>query len=606
VAVADEVADDLAELLCSDEVADEVERSGWTVHDVRTQRTRMRRVAQSEAVLETAGARQRRSSIRKLLSAVAALPRALSDGERIARGAWILELGESLSRHEAMDLGTLTSLAAPELAERFLRHAVAQPGDEGAEVALAEHLKRTNRLDEAEALLGSTRAMNGDRHSADDIQRVLAYVSGFGARRTGQALAVLDAHMLANGESPELLAVRGGLLLFEMRYLEALPMLEPLRRGPRGFAAVFAGMQEVLVRIELGDAWGALDVIDQMRTPSLHTVAQIPEGPVMFDWMSARIPAAVALDLQTAEPIAVRNYDRMLATGMHAVRTPFAHVLGVIRMHQGDLDTAVHLLREAEGLPGIWRDAYLPLIVADLATALARSGDLNGAAAALDRIAASAASPAQEGRIALAEAELLRARGDGETAADRARGAAARAHEHGAVLERWDALFAATRFGDVVAASELADLPPIPGVARALQQDHARGVRDADVDVLETVARRYWSIGLRSDAIDVMVEAVRIRDALDLPAVAALQRMEQWTSQVPALRRRLPSAGAATALTSREREVVVLAARGLPDRGVAEELGISVRTAQTHLSRAFTKLGVHRRSDLVGLLDGGS
>jgi DNA-binding CsgD family transcriptional regulator len=52
--------------------------------------------------------------------------------------------------------------------------------------------------------------------------------------------------------------------------------------------------------------------------------------------------------------------------------------------------------------------------------------------------------------------------------------------------------------------------------------------------------------------------------------------------------------------------VVALAARGLPDRGVAEALGISVRTAQTHLSRAFTKLGVHRRSELAALLDEGA
>ena len=57
------------------------------------------------------------------------------------------------------------------------------------------------------------------------------------------------------------------------------------------------------------------------------------------------------------------------------------------------------------------------------------------------------------------------------------------------------------------------------------------------------------------------------------------------------------------ALTTREREVVGLAARGLPDRAVAEHLGISLRTAQTHLARAFTKLGVHRRSELAGLLD---
>jgi tetratricopeptide (TPR) repeat protein len=442
VAVADEVADDLGELLCTDEVADRVTRAGWTVHDDHVQATRMRRAAQTEGVLEAAGARQRRSTLRRLLTASAQLTRPLTDRDRIARGAWSLELGEELPADTAVELGALTSLADPPLSERFLRHAVAHGGGARAEVALAEHLKRTNRLDEAEQLLGTTKTVDGDRHSADDIARVLAYVSGFGARRGAQALAALDAYMLANGEHHDLLAVRGGLLWYEMRYVEALPALEQLRRGPAGFAAVFAAMQEVLVRIELGDAHGALRVIEQMREPSLHTVGAIPEGPVMFDWMSARAPAVVALDLQTAEPIAERNYDRMLETGMHTVRTPFAHLLGVLRTLQGDLDTAVHLLRESEGLPGIWRDSFLPVILADLAIALARAGDLAGAAAALDRASTGAVSASQQGRLRLAEAELHEARGDVEGAIALARGVADRARAAGALVEEWDALFA--------------------------------------------------------------------------------------------------------------------------------------------------------------------
>lgn len=48
-------------------------------------------------------------------------------------------------------------------------------------------------------------------------------------------------------------------------------------------------------------------------------------------------------------------------------------------------------------------------------------------------------------------------------------------------------------------------------------------------------------------------------------------------------------------LSPREQEVLSYLARGLSDRDIAQELFISVRTVQTHLSRIYTKLGVHSR-----------
>ncbi|MEI2774873.1 MAG: response regulator transcription factor [Tetrasphaera sp.] len=54
-------------------------------------------------------------------------------------------------------------------------------------------------------------------------------------------------------------------------------------------------------------------------------------------------------------------------------------------------------------------------------------------------------------------------------------------------------------------------------------------------------------------------------------------------------------------LTDREREVVVLAARGLTNKEIARELLISVATVRTHVTRAMFKLDVHDRSQLVAL-----
>jgi DNA-binding NarL/FixJ family response regulator len=54
-------------------------------------------------------------------------------------------------------------------------------------------------------------------------------------------------------------------------------------------------------------------------------------------------------------------------------------------------------------------------------------------------------------------------------------------------------------------------------------------------------------------------------------------------------------------LTDREREVVGLAALGLNNREIAEELVISPATARTHVSRAMIKVGARDRAQLVVL-----
>ncbi len=54
-------------------------------------------------------------------------------------------------------------------------------------------------------------------------------------------------------------------------------------------------------------------------------------------------------------------------------------------------------------------------------------------------------------------------------------------------------------------------------------------------------------------------------------------------------------------LTAREREVVVLAARGLSNDEIAGKLFLSPLTVKTHISRAMTKLQVRDRAQLVVL-----
>ncbi|HET8717690.1 MAG TPA: helix-turn-helix transcriptional regulator [Nocardioidaceae bacterium] len=106
--------------------------------------------------------------------------------------------------------------------------------------------------------------------------------------------------------------------------------------------------------------------------------------------------------------------------------------------------------------------------------------------------------------------------------------------------------------------------------------------------------------------------------AADLLAVGAtypgMPRAAARSLRTAALKAAVACEGAATPalraldvrMTATQRRVAELAATGLSNRQVGEALGISTRTAETHLHRVYRVLGVHRREDLGGVLpDGG-
>ncbi len=95
-------------------------------------------------------------------------------------------------------------------------------------------------------------------------------------------------------------------------------------------------------------------------------------------------------------------------------------------------------------------------------------------------------------------------------------------------------------------------------------------------------------------ARDLAGSNVRVRTARRLATVWAAHVDSPTTITMPA--------AAAAPLTPRELEVASLAALGMTTREVADELEVSARTAQTHLHRAYAKLGVHDRESLAARL----
>ncbi|MFD9065458.1 response regulator [Kitasatospora purpeofusca] len=84
-------------------------------------------------------------------------------------------------------------------------------------------------------------------------------------------------------------------------------------------------------------------------------------------------------------------------------------------------------------------------------------------------------------------------------------------------------------------------------------------------------------------------------DALLAPAVT--RRLIREFAERHEPRPRL--AGELAGLTPREREVLRLVARGLPNHAIAEYLGLSIATVKTHVRRLLAKLHAHDRAQLV-------
>lgn len=97
---------------------------------------------------------------------------------------------------------------------------------------------------------------------------------------------------------------------------------------------------------------------------------------------------------------------------------------------------------------------------------------------------------------------------------------------------------------------------------------------------------------LKTTPSDALVEAIRAAcDGLTLGHPIPASQRETTLSE--------RSGSPPPRLTSREQEVVRLVARGMSNKAIAHELGISPRTVEGHLNHVFEKLETNSRTELV-------
>jgi DNA-binding CsgD family transcriptional regulator len=433
-------------------------------------------------------------------------------------------------------------------------------------------LMACDRPDVEDLLASADRALAIARQVRDPALEAQALADGGLALvtkgRTGEGFARLDAALAAisGGDVDQ---VTAGICYCSM--LTACDRAGDVRRAEEWIALVA----------------GVLAPLDG-RPRALHVHCQVAYGSVLC--AAGRWPEAEALMIEALGPADAPNLEHRALN--------VAHLAG-LWLEQGRVDEAAELLAPFED----WFTVCEPLARVHLVR-----GEPELAAAVLRRGLSELVGDAVRGAPLLAtlvEVELARGERDAAAAAAGALAGLAAAVDVPSV--RSEAAVAAGRVAaaagdDAGARAALTDAKAfLAGEDRPLALGRVR---------LE-LARALDVAGDRPGAV------AEVRAALAgferLGAVAARDQAAALLRSWGDAGRSRPRDGAAVgaALTPREREVLALVAEGLTNAQVAERLYISPKTAEHHVGRVLTKLGVRSRAEAaavavrLGLAGGG-
>jgi len=325
--------------------------------------------------------------------------------------------------------------------------------------------------------------------------------------------------------------------------------------------------------------------------PAMHLVNQV-------------FALAEAGRLADAERLATEGAEIVAAYRLPIAQIFFAANLGRVATLQGRLATARRYYAEAAGLAQAHRFAGpRRLALSGLALAHAMRGEADAAAQALTERDTGPAFSFRGPEQQLANAWTAHASGRPAVAAGRFRDAAAQAASTGhRTAEAWLLHDLMRTSGQDTSARlrELAracDSPLLSARAR-----HA-AARASDAQELADAAGDFEALGAMLLAAEAASAAAgAFSRAGDRRAAAAALR---HSNALAASCEGAATPGlfhAAVPLSGRERQIVMLAVKGMASKDIAERLFLSVRTVSNHLQHAYTKLGVTSRASLAEAL----
>ncbi|BBY47276.1 transcriptional regulator [Mycolicibacterium arabiense] len=473
--------------------------------------------------------------------------------------------------------------------------------------------------------------MMGDGDSAGDVlaqaprqgevgpgfrnEVVLAASTALWATRAPQQAwqIVEEALRTETGERrAQILVFRANQLALAGRTLEVLQTLEQVDdRELDPYGTAMACIAACMAHGELGQ----LDQLASTVAVSAQALASSIEGAHLHGPLTEVHASALAASGRIADAVAIaqrftRSRDGRAAAMHHVAQ----QILGMTQLAAGDLRAALeHLPASPDPSSWIGRGFHaansFPRFALLRAQALARVGDMDAAERTLET-ARECRPPAYhyyDSADLIAEAWIAAARSRFGAARSLALAAADFARDHHQWAREVWCLQTAVQLDDTDAAPRLAVLAERVGTVRAaVAARYAAALSGDDARELDAVSALWESMGDRLAAADAAAQAAtshrrarRVHAATSAAARARQLAALCGGATSPAI----ASAELAAPFTNREREIVVLVARGLSNRQIADIESLSVRTVESHIYRASIKAGVTGRAGLGGLID---
>jgi DNA-binding CsgD family transcriptional regulator/tetratricopeptide (TPR) repeat protein len=501
-----------------------------------------------------------------------------------------------------------------ELGERLARAACDAGGGQPARQFLAETLGQQGRHVEAVTVLAGEPPTRVDQHYARWAVTRAANLY-WGLARTTEAREVLDDAAGAAADEAvrdDVAAMQAMILLFDGRCRQALAVASPVveRPGAIPVTVVGAAASAVVAGALLGTFRQALATAERALAIWRRQRDDAPWGEAMLGWARCRVLVAAG-ELRQARELADQGYRAAVAERSPWLTGAWAGFRGMVALVQGQVATARASLTEALALLGE-HDPYrfARLWHGELACAAALAGDPAGAArwvAEMDR-RADEANRLFEARLELDRAWVAAGSGELTRALTLAGRAAelARAREQRTV--EVTALYDIARLGrPELVTDRLATLAAsIEGRFAATAAASAAALAASDGVALDEAAATFEELGALLLAAEAAVAAAGChqRAGRQASAKAAVVRAGAFAAACEGARTPALQAGRLRSLlTAREREVAALAVAGVPSRQIAGRLGLSVRTVDNYLGRAYAKLGISGRTELATMLN---
>lgn len=511
------------------------------------------------------------------------------------------------------------ALAEWDLAERLAQAAERSGGEPQATLVRSTALDLLGRWEEADELLAALSSTDHDEEILAEAAMARAGLVLFNRAQLDTALDILSA------AGARMSGATRSRVLAQAAYLAVSACQLDLAVRYATEATADAGA-DTEVRV------GALAVATlawalQGRTASAITAAElglpyVPEvvathpSPVALN-VTGLLPAAYAIALvvdgQPVEAAVVAETTRLAAStsDFRILYGMMSALAGRMALHQGQL--ALTRQRGEEGL-AIIRELRVPFEwpAAIAAIGAAQLGDVATAQAALIRPDEASRTPAMVYELELRQGRAWLAAAQGELSSARAEleGVADLAAEHGAGFFELLALTDLARLGGAGRAAPrlMALTEKVDGRYAAAAAAFATALAAGDAGGLDASSEQFEAMGFELLAAEAAAGAASAHRAEGRRGsyVSSLGRARRLAARCDGARTPLlcdlDAAPALATLTDREREVVELAASGLSNREIAEQLFLSVRTVHTHLHRSYTKLGISDRDQLSLIL----